>query len=162
MATVALGACTHEGVRSSASDPTAGVEASADESRPPPTPAPCAPNIAAPTMETGSFCGPIPVTGNGFGPDGACTGAEPAPPCGAGVEIGRYYAFTVPLTCDGLVIFDGRRWYSQAPPPPQAVGGPALPVWMRLSDAKSARFIGPSGSVGFDLATGQPTVCPGG
>jgi hypothetical protein len=40
MATVALGACTHEAVRSSASDPTAGVEASADESRPPPNAGP--------------------------------------------------------------------------------------------------------------------------
>ena len=117
---------------------------------------PCPPNQATPSFATGSFCGPAPVRGNGHGPDGECTGTGPdtAPPCGPGAVPGRYYDVTLPGDCTGKVIFDGRVWLSELPPP-----FPVAPfnVWMALqSGGASAGFISPSGSVGFQPYHGQP------
>jgi hypothetical protein len=101
----------------------------------------------------GSFCGPIPPPGNGLGPNGECTGAETAPPCGTGVVVGRYYAYTLPGTCDGVIVFDGRRWDSELPPDHRV---PDMNVWMRLGGASTAGFISPNGAVGFRPDAGAP------
>jgi hypothetical protein len=120
--------------------------------RPPPRPAPCPTDVMVPTMATGSFCGPQPTAGNGLGPDGQCTGQETGPPCGPGVVVNHYYAFTLPGTCNGLIVFDGRRWVSELPPPTPV---PDLDVWMRLTSTGTVGFIGPKGAVGFVPYTGQ-------
>jgi hypothetical protein len=94
--------------------------------RPAPTPPPCPANQIVPTMASGRFCGPTPPPGNGLGASGLCTGQETAPPCRAGAVVGRFYAYTVPGTCIGLMTFDGRQWVSELPPPspvPDWVGG---------------------------------------
>jgi hypothetical protein len=73
--------------------------------------------------------------------------------------VGRYYAYTLPLRCDGRTIFDGRSWVSELPPPTDMA---PMHVWMALSSATSAGFIAPQGSVGFNLDTGgPPTPCRG-
>jgi hypothetical protein len=101
----------------------------------------------------GSYCGPQPVAGNGLGPSGECTGREVAPPCGPGVVMDRYYAYTLPGRCDGRLFLDGRRWISELPPP-QPV--PDMYVWVHVGPTGShAGFISPMGSVGFDLDHGQ-------
>ena len=76
---------------------------------------PCPPHQAEPTMN-GAYCGPAPRPGNGLGPSGECTGRETVPPCGAGMIPGRYYAYTLPGTCDGRLILDGGHWRSELPP----------------------------------------------
>ena len=122
------------------------------ESIPAPIPPPCAPNVTIPTDASGRYCGPIPPAGNGLGPDGACTGTEVTVPCGAGVTIGQYYAFTVPGGCDGLIIFDGQRWVSELAP---STPVPDFYVWMRLDADGTLRYISPTGSVGFNPYSGQ-------
>jgi len=107
---------------------------------------------------TGSYCGPVPTAGNGLGPSGECTGRETTPPCGPGMIVGRYYAYTLPGRCDGRLILDGRRWLSELPPPTPV---PDMYVWVRLGPSdQHAGFISPNGSVGFDIDSGQPPpVC---
>jgi hypothetical protein len=126
---------------------------------PAPVPAPCPAGASVPSMATGNYCGPRPPAGNGLGPNGECTGQETAPPCGRGVVPGRDYAYTMPGSCSGLVIFDGRRWVSELPPPTPV---PAFDVWMRLTGSGSLGWIGPRGAVGFRPYTGQPLLaCSG-
>jgi hypothetical protein len=120
---------------------------------PPPEPKPCPVPSPEPSMVTGQYCGPVPPPGNGLGPNGECTGREATVPCAAGVVAGKYYAFTLPGRCDGVVIFDGRRWISELPPPTNVSD---FDVWMRLDPTGRLGFIGPRGVVGFDPDTGQP------
>jgi hypothetical protein len=128
------------------------------QSSPPPAPRPCPANQVEPSMATGSFCGPLPPRGNGLGADGVCTGQETTPPCGPGVVPNRYYAYTLPGKCDGLFIFDGRRWVAELTPSPDA----NTYVWMQLSAADAVRWIGPTGSVGFRPYSGLPVApCSG-
>jgi hypothetical protein len=122
-------------------------------SEPPPCPVPS----PEPSMATGGYCGPVPPPGNGLGPNGECTGRETNAPCSAGVVPGRYYAFTLPGRCDGVIVFDGRRWISELPPPTNV---PDFDVWMRLDANGGLGFIGPHGAVGFTPDHGQPrSVC---
>lgn len=118
----------------------------------PPTPPPCKADQRTPTMSTGRYCGPAPHAGNGAGPDGTCTGTEATPPCGPGVVPGRYYAYTMPGTCSGLITFDGKQWVSELPPP-NAV--PNFYVWIRLGTNSSMGWISPDGAVGFQPYVGQ-------
>src|SRR6266498_2932754 len=65
--------------------------------------------LTSPVLElVQTFCGPPHAAGNGAGPEGVCLGTETAPPCGPGAVPGRYYPCTLPLRCDGLVVFDGK------------------------------------------------------
>lgn len=114
---------------------------------------PCPSDQAEPAWVNGSFCGPAPTAGNGLGPDGLCTGKETSPPCGPGAVPGKYYAYTLPLHCDGRTIFDGQKWVSQLPPSSDL---PPIHVWMGRVTATQAGFIAPNGSVGFSLDTGAP------
>jgi hypothetical protein len=126
---------------------------------PAPVPPPCPTGASVPSMATGSYCGPRPPAGNGLGPDGECTGRETAPPCGPGAVPGHYYAYTMPGSCSGLVLFDGRRWVSELPPPTPV---PAFDVWMRLTSGGVLGWISPRGAVGFRPYTGQPLLaCSG-
>ncbi len=137
---------------------TAGTSLGALEAPAAETP-PCPAGQGPPSMATGRFCGPTPGPGNGLGPGGECTGQETGPPCGAGVVPGYFYAFTVPGTCDGLVLFDGRRWVSELPPPKPV---PNFDVWIQLGTDGSVRWIAPRGSVGLEPSTGQPSgTCRG-
>jgi len=122
------------------------------------SPTSCPTDVSTPSMPYGKYCGPQPIAGNGLGPDGVCTGAETAPPCGPGAVAGQYYAYTLPgydpaPGCDGLIYFDGRRWLSELPPPD--TDSPAAPqyVWMALQADGRLGFISPNGAVGFDPAT---------
>ncbi len=124
----------------------------AEGGRPPPDPQPCPAHQATPSTAGGRFCGPSPDPGNGSGPNGSCTGAETVPPCGRGVVPDRYYAFTMPGTCSGLVTFDGRQWVSELPPPSPS---PDFFVWIRLGAGGSAGWISPSGAVGLTPYVGQ-------
>jgi len=118
---------------------------------------PACPPGAGPSWVGGTFCGPTPGPGNGAGLDGECTGSETAPPCGPGAVPGHYYAYTLPVRCDGRIIFDGRAWVSELPPPQD---GPPMYVWMALSSDGHAGFIGPQGAVGFEPYAAQaPSVC---
>jgi hypothetical protein len=119
---------------------------------PPPTPAPCPDGVTTPTVVGGQYCGPVPPAGNGLGPGGVCTGNETTAPCGAGITVGRYYAYTMPGTCDGLIIFDGKRWVSELPP---VYPVPDFDVWLALGTDGVLRFIGPLGQVSFTPYTGQ-------
>jgi hypothetical protein len=121
-------------------------------SYPAPAPLPCPPHQTTPTWRD-TFCGPAPPPGNGLGSNGECTGAETGPPCGPGVVIGRYYAYTLPGTCDGVIVFDGRRWDSELPPDHRV---PDMNVWMRLGAPSGAGFISPNGAVGFRPDAGAP------
>jgi len=115
----------------------------------------CPPDTSMPSMGSGSFCGPEPHAGNGNGPDGLCVGSEKSPPCAAGVTVGHYYSYTLPGTCDGRILFDGRRWISELPPP---TNGPDMYVWMRLDSTGGLGFISPRGSVGFQPDAGKPPL----
>jgi hypothetical protein len=101
-----------------------------------------------PTWEGGQYCGPSPQPGNGSGPGGQCSGHETALPCGPGAVVGTYYPYTLPVRCDGRIIFDGRRWESELPP---VTNGPDLWVWMRLGPGGQLRFVSPDGTIGFTL-----------
>ena len=110
-------------------------------------------------MATGRYCGPQPLAGTGLGLNGECTGREAAPPCGPGVIPDHYYAYTMLGSCSGLIIFDGRRWVSELPPPTPV---PAFDVWMRLTGSGTLGWISPRGAVGFQPYTGQPLhACSG-
>jgi hypothetical protein len=117
-----------------------------------PSPAPCRVDQQTPTMATGSYCGPAPHAGNGAGPDGTCTGTETTPPCGPGVVPRRYYAYTMPGTCKGLITFAGKQWVSELPPPSAE---PDFYVWMSLGPNGGLGWIGPNGAVGFQPYVGQ-------
>jgi hypothetical protein len=117
-----------------------------------------APPCAAPTWAEGSYCGPAPGPGNGDGPGGRCSGHEAAAPCGRGVLVGTYYAYTLPVRCDGLITFDGRRWQSNLLPPGN---GPDLWVWMRLGSDGHLRMVSRDGTLGFTPLRGAPTTCGG-
>jgi hypothetical protein len=124
---------------------------------PPPTSRPCPEHQIEPSFN-GSYCGPHPTAGNGLGPSGECTGRETTPPCGPGMMVGRYYAYTLPGRCDGRLILDGRHWLSELPPPTPV---PDMYVWVSIGPSdQHAGFISPNGSVGFDIDRGQPMpVC---
>lgn len=124
----------------------------ADEIAPSLSLPPCPAHQANPTRATGSYCGPDPGAGDGAGPDGTCNGTEQAPPCGPGVIPGRYYAYTMPGTCSGLVTFDGRQWVSELPPPSPTAD---YFVWIRLDPRGSVGWISPSGAVGLTPYVGQ-------
>jgi hypothetical protein len=106
-----------------------------------------------PTWEGGQYCGPAPQPGNGNGSDGKCSGNEPTAPCGPGAVVGTYYAYTLPVRCDGRITFDGRRWDSELPPP---ANGAEVWVWMRLEPGGHLRFVAPNGTVGFNPDRGKP------
>ncbi|HEV3266653.1 MAG TPA: hypothetical protein VG014_14105 [Acidimicrobiales bacterium] len=106
-----------------------------------------------PTWAGGQYCGPSPQPGNGSGPGGQCSGRETAPPCGPGAVVGTSYPYTLPVRCDGRIIFNGRRWDSDLLPP---TNGPDLWVWMRLVPGGQLRFIGPDGTIGFTPDHGKP------
>jgi hypothetical protein len=125
-------------------------------SPPAPEPPPCPAVQSVPSMDTGRFCGPAPGSGSGLGPSGECTGNETAPPCGPGVVPGRFYAYTVPGTCNGLMTFDGKQWVSELPPPNPV---PDFDVWLQLGTDGSVRWIAPIGSVGLQPYVGQ-TMAP--
>lgn len=127
----------------------------------PPAPTACDPDkLTEPLVVSGQVvCIPEAPAGNGLGDDGQCTGEEVAPPCGPGVEVGRYYPYTLPLRCDGIAYLDGRRWVSGLPPP--AEGG-TMRVWMRLDPSGNVGLVSPRGAVGFAPDTGQaPRRCRG-
>lgn len=128
---------------------------SAVRSQPPPPVPPCpTPPPATPGFTTGTFCGPAPAAGDGDGPAGECTGAETVAPCGSGAVPGRYYDETLPGGCTGLVLFDGRKWVSELPPP---VPEPPLDVWIALATTgQLASWIAPTGAVGLRPDVGQP------
>ena len=67
----------------------ASIRTNADGSQSQTEPA-CPAKLAEPAIIDGHACVPEAPAGNGPGPDGACTGREPSPPCGPGAEIGRY------------------------------------------------------------------------
>ena len=117
---------------------------------------PCPTNLAEPSMTTGTFCGPDPARGSGHGPDGVCDGTESAPPCGPGVVLGKYYAFTLPGNCS-IVRFDGSYWVSELVPP-HAIQN--MYVWMAVTSGGSAGFISPAGAVGFRHIAGASSSCP--
>ena len=130
-------------------------EASCDSLRcgPLATAPPCPAHPSAPSFN-GRYCGPIPTAGNGFGPEGECTGREVQPPCGPGMVVDRAYSYTLPGRCDGRIVLDGRHWISELPPPKPIRD---MYVWVRLGPSQNhAGFISPGGSVGFDVDHGQP------
>jgi hypothetical protein len=122
-------------------------------------PAPCPAHSPNPSWQNGRYCGPAPRAGNGSGPNGLCSGRETTPPCGRGVVVGKYYAYTLPERCDGRITFGRRLWDSELPPP---ANGPDLWVWMRLGPGGELRFISPEGTVGFTPDKGQPPPSCGG
>ncbi len=84
-------------------------------------------------------------------------GKESGPPCGPGVVVGQYYPYTLPGQCDGRIIFDGRTWQSELPPPTEVS---PFPVWMGLTATGRLGFISPRGAVGFDpVGAGPPPPC---
>jgi hypothetical protein len=126
---------------------------------PPPAGQDCPPDATEPTMATGSYCGPDPRAGNGLGPDGVCTGRETAPPCGPGVEPGRWYPYTLAIGCDAHTIFNGQRWLSTLGPPPGEEA--PRPVWIKLHSPDAAGVLSPTMAVGYRLdLDGPPTSCP--
>jgi hypothetical protein len=128
---------------------TAGLHA---QSTPAPDAPPCPVGQSVPSDAIGRYCGPTPGPGSGSGPDGTCTGSETVPPCGPGAEPDRYYAYTMPGTCNGLITFDGRQWVAELTPPTTS---PDSYVWMRLTPSGLLGWIGPTGAVGFQAYTGQ-------
>jgi hypothetical protein len=124
--------------------------------QPPPEAPPCPAGQSVPSMDTGRFCGPAPGPGTGLGPSGECTGDETAPPCGPGVVPGRFYAYTVPGTCNGLMSFDGKQWVSELPPPNPV---PDFDVWIQLGTNGLVGWIAPIGAVGLQPYTDQ-TLAP--
>jgi hypothetical protein len=125
---------------------------------PPPAGQDCPPDVTEPTMTNGGYCGPEPQAGNGLGPDGVCTGRETAPPCGPGVEPGRWYPYTLALSCDAHTIFNGQRWLSTLGPPP-AEQTPR-PVWIRLDSPEHAGVLSPTTAGGYRLdPDGPATSC---
>jgi hypothetical protein len=138
-----------------AGNPSSIGAASQGHGQPAPEPPPCPAVQNVPSMDTGRFCGPAPGPGSGLGPSGECTGNETAPPCGPGVVPGRFYAYTVPGTCNGLMTFDGKQWVSELPPPNPV---PGFDVWLQLGTNGSVRWIAPTGSVGLQPYVGQTLV----
>lgn len=117
------------------------------------SPPPICPSISFPDFVNGTFCGPAPGPGNGNGPTGSCSGTETLPPCGPGMEPGKYYAYTVLGACPDAFV-DGRWWASELPG-----GYGPVDVWMSVEPGEAgAGWIGPSGAVGFRLSSGVP--CP--
>jgi hypothetical protein len=105
---------------------------------------PNCPPITFPASVGGMFCGPSPGPGNGHGTGGSCLGNETAPPCGAGMVAGRYYAYTLIPTC-GYDYVDGRWWRNELPG-----GAEPVHVWVSVNAARiGAGWIGPNGAVGF-------------
>ncbi len=113
---------------------------------------PCPAHASTPVEPDGRYCGPNPGPGNGSGPDGTCSGTEKNPPCGQGAVVGRYYAYTMPGTCDGLIWFDHKQWVSELPAPNATSD---FYVWIQLGPNGSLGWVGPQGSVGFMPYTGQ-------
>lgn len=139
-----------------ASSPAQSARSSAARAHPAPRPAPCPSGLTIPSVSTGSYCGPPPPEGNGLGPGGECTGKETIAPCGPGVVPGRYYAYTLPASCDGLIIFDGRKWLSELPHSSPSTSYQRVWMAMRGGPVASTGFISPYGVVGFIPYVGQP------
>jgi len=111
-------------------------------------------------MATGRYCGPSPSAGNGLGPRGECDGKETFPPCGTGVVVGTYYAYTQPQDCAGNAIhFDGRLWFSTLQPPSDI---PATLVWMALEPDDTLEAISPTEAIGYkpDIGQASDSTCP--
>ncbi len=109
---------------------------------------PSCPSITFPELIDGHFCGPSPGPGSGHGLDGSCLGTEKAPPCGAGMVTGRYYAYTLIISCANDYI-DGRWWRNELPG-----GSGPLDVWVSVNaTGTGAGWIGPNGVVGFEPST---------
>ncbi len=107
---------------------------------------PCPNHLLTPVEADGRFCGPMAGPGNGDGPDGTCNGTEKIPPCGPGVVLGRYYEYTMPGTCSGLIWFNNKQWVSELPPPSPTSN---FYVWMRLGPGGTLGWVSPKGAVGF-------------
>jgi hypothetical protein len=96
--------------------------------------------------------------------DGACTGTEKAPPCAAGVVVGRYYAATIPSGCDHPIVFDGRRWWSDRTTIP---GGSGTVVQVRLrlvpvTGGQVVEVVAPFGTATLDpVAHGSAAAAKG-
>lgn len=118
---------------------------------PPPTSA--SPAIQPPPDPTAN---PAPA-GNGNGPGGLCNGTEKVPPCGPGAVVGQAYPYTLPLQCDGDVIFDGRMWRLTLLPSSDL---PPIHVWMTLTGPTGAGWQSPDGSVGLaPMPAGPAPTC---
>jgi hypothetical protein len=164
-AAVVLASCAADsGARSptrAASEPTT-VDTSVPQmtarSRPAALPAACPRATDEPSFATGTYCGPTPPAGQGYGPDGICTGAERVPPCGPGAVPGKYYAYTMPGSCDGRIWFDGSRWVSELPSPTPVA---SFHVFVAIQgDGRNSGFISPKGAVGFRPDNGlAPAAC---
>jgi hypothetical protein len=105
---------------------------------------PRCPPITFPSLVGGTFCGPAPGPGNGHGAGGSCRGDETAPPCGAGLDPGRYYPYTLLGACANTYL-DGRWWKNELP------GGSGFEhVWVSVSaDGRGAGWISREGNVDF-------------
>jgi hypothetical protein len=126
---------------------------------PPPAGQDCPPDATEPAMADGSYCGPEPRAGDGLGPDGVCTGRETAPPCGPGVEPGRWYPYTLAIGCDAHTIFNGRRWLSTLGPP--AAEQTPRPVWIKLRSPDDAGVLSPTMAIDYRPdPDGPATSCP--
>jgi hypothetical protein len=119
----------------------------------------CPHGAVTPSFARGTFRGEAPPAGNGSGPDGACTGAETAPPCTAGVMTGRYYAATIPTGCGHPTVFDGRTWWSNRTSVPGARGA-TVHAWLRLASDRAVDVVAPFGSLTLSPVTKRsPKQC---
>lgn len=131
-----------------------GVAPAEIRSWPGPVPEACSGDQSQPSWATMSYCGPMPPKGSGNGFDGMCVGNESAPPCGQGMVAGKYYAYTMPGSCDGRIWLDGAWWDSELPPPT-----PMAPFYVFVTidaDGRGPGFISPHGAVGFRPDSGTP------
>lgn len=130
-----------------------------DRSLIPPQQAPCPSGQTSPTVISGQFCGPLPRQGNGNGVSGSCSGSETSPPCGQGVEINQYYAYTLIPGCT-TVLFDGDVWTSDLPIP-STEQSPRF-VWMLLDSTGEVHGVSNSASITFvrESSNSAPTPEP--
>jgi len=119
----------------------------------------CPYGAVPPSFAHGTFRGEIPPAGTGAGPDGACTGAETAPPCAAGVMAGRFYAATIPTGCGHPTVFDGRMWWSDRTSVPGARGA-TVHAWLRLAGERTVDVVAPFGALTLTpVTTRSPKRC---
>jgi hypothetical protein len=129
-----------------------------DPPSPPASTVAACPSDATEPSVGNAYCGPEPTAGNGDGPDGLCTGRESRPPCGRGVEPGRWYPYTLAIDCDAHMLFNGQRWVSTLGPPP--AGEAPRHVWIQLYASDQAGVLSPTMAVGYKLdPDGPPTTC---
>jgi hypothetical protein len=106
----------------------------------------CRYGVIPPSFVDGTLRGEIPPAGTGAGTDGACTGAETAPPCASGVVAGRFYAATIPTGCGHPTVFDGRTWWSNRTSVPGA-RGETVHAWLRLASDRTVDVVAPFGAL---------------